>query len=337
MVAQGRMMASAAISHELNLELSRSLFLIEFGAVFVQRKGDVKARRLLRDEYVGNDDYLRVYPKPKSYNVDAVEWGSRVIHETSDFLIIDKPSMVPSNPTTDNAYQNVVECFKRALNLPVLYLPHRLDLETSGLMVLGKTKEFTADVSLQFKERRVAKRYRALIASSHGNAVPFEQSQLLVHYMEPSTTSPRVFRNSPPGIECRSTVISASKVIRKSAAAWREWCLAQSISADHYDLKGAMASWLVSPQPEMFIAFSSVELDLHSGRTHQVRGQLSSGDWHIAGDNLYPGCTSTYSEDDHRVSEHLALQSSLISFDHRGRRATYDLPEMWWEPICTGN
>ena len=329
------MMASTAISDDLNLELSKSLFLIEFGAVFLQRKGDAKARRLRRDEYVDVDDYLRVYPQPKYYNVDDINWRSRVQYETSDYVIIDKPPMVPSNPTTDNAYQNVVECFKRSLNLPVLYLPHRLDLETSGLMVLGKTKGFTADVSRQFKERRVQKRYQALIASSRDSAVPYEPSQLLVHYMQPSTTSPRVFTNSPPGVECRSTIVSASKVVKKSTDAWREWCSAHLVSEEHRRLRVAMESWLAIPAYERNIAFSSVELDLHSGRTHQCRGQLSSGDWHIAGDNLYPGCTSSSTkDDDNRVSDHLALQSSHLSFDHRGSRVTFELKDTWWEKIC---
>ena len=336
MVTKNPMMASAAISIDLNLSQSQSLFLIDFGAVFLQRKGDAKARRLLRDESVDIDDYLRVYPHPKRFNVDGIDWGLRVIHQTSDYIIINKPAMVPSNPTTDNAYENVVECFKRHMNLPVLYLPHRLDLETSGLMVLGKTKDFTAHVSLQFKARKVDKRYRALIATSHENALPYRPNQMLVHFMEPSTTSPRVFMNEPPGIECRSTIVSASRVVSKSASAWADWSSsALHVSEEHRRLRHAMKRWLTEIQPETRVAFCSIELCLLSGRTHQCRGQLSSGDWHIAGDNMYPGCTSCSLEDATRVSEHLALQSSHLSFYESGSKATFELNEFWWEPIFT--
>ena len=322
-------LASVAISSDLTLDSTQSLALISFGAVFLQRKGDMKARRLLQDEYLNVDDYLRVYPTPKRYSVDDIDWTSRVLSETSDYLIIDKPAMVPSNPTTDNAFQNIVECFKNALRLPTLYLPHRLDLETSGLMVLGKSKEFTADVSLQFKERRVSKRYSALLASNTPSSAPYKSSDVLLHYLEPSSTSPKVFKLSPPGLECKSSVAYVSPVVTKSASSWREL----EMPHDNHRLRHALNSWLAASEPSAEVSFCNVQLDLHTGRTHQCRGQLSSGDWHIAGDSMYRGCTSLLEDDNKRGSEYLALQSSRLSFSYGGGQVTFDLNKRWWDPL----
>lgn len=53
----------------------------------------------------------------------------------------------------------------RAEGFPeITYAPHRLDRDTSGLVAIGRSAAAHRSLSIQFQERRVAKRYEALVS-----------------------------------------------------------------------------------------------------------------------------------------------------------------------------
>ena len=70
--------------------------------------------------------------------------------DSDDFVVIDKPGGVPSHAIMENLHENVIECMKQCLQAKgqsdqtQLFLPQRLDVETSGLMVLIKNKKMIA-------------------------------------------------------------------------------------------------------------------------------------------------------------------------------------------------
>lgn len=64
----------------------------------------------------------------------------------------------------DIAGPSLLDLVRRDLSLPELYPVHRLDLATSGVLVLAKTVEANRALSLAFQERRVQKYYVALSA-----------------------------------------------------------------------------------------------------------------------------------------------------------------------------
>jgi 23S rRNA pseudouridine1911/1915/1917 synthase len=83
----------------------------------------------------------------------------RVLHEDEALLAVDKPAGLPSEPTRDPRRENVLGRFAdRAVGLP-----HRLDLDTSGVLVLAKTKEALAALNAAFESRECAKVYEALV------------------------------------------------------------------------------------------------------------------------------------------------------------------------------
>ncbi len=93
----------------------------------------------------------------------------RVVHADDHLLIVDKPSgllSVPGRFLKDSVLQRVM------FEYPDARVVHRLDLDTSGLLVLALTSLATSDLNRQFRERLVNKVYIAevwgLVADDEG-------------------------------------------------------------------------------------------------------------------------------------------------------------------------
>lgn len=76
-------------------------------------------------------------------------------------LVVDKPSGMLSQPgkTEDGSVLTRVQDSGRRLHGPIIV--HRLDMDTSGLLVLAKTRDVHRALGQQFEKRQVRKRYRA--------------------------------------------------------------------------------------------------------------------------------------------------------------------------------
>jgi tRNA pseudouridine32 synthase/23S rRNA pseudouridine746 synthase len=84
----------------------------------------------------------------------------KVIHETPAFLVIYKPAGLLSVPGLTDA-PSVERILKQ--QYPDVYMVHRLDMDTSGVMVVALTQEAYHHLQQQFLERTVRKEYVALL------------------------------------------------------------------------------------------------------------------------------------------------------------------------------
>lgn len=86
-----------------------------------------------------------------------------VIHEDATFIVVNKPSGMLSQP--GKHIQDSVETrVRHALSLPSEpILVHRLDMDTSGLMLLARNRASHRILQQQFEKRQVGKRYRAVL------------------------------------------------------------------------------------------------------------------------------------------------------------------------------
>ncbi|MFV9838574.1 MAG: RluA family pseudouridine synthase [Aaplasma endosymbiont of Hyalomma asiaticum] len=110
-----------------------------------------------------NDTECSTYP---NYNIPL-----KIVYEDSHIIVIDKPPNLPThygsgtkNITVANAL--VAHCGNSICSVGSSRRPgivHRLDKDTSGLMVATKTQEAFFTLSKAFEERKVAKEYTALI------------------------------------------------------------------------------------------------------------------------------------------------------------------------------
>lgn len=88
------------------------------------------------------------------------------VHVDPRFVVVDKPSGLLSVPAKDPTILDHVKARVKT-DFPQATGPmsvHRLDMETSGLLLVALDPEAHRDLSLQFSERRVDKRYAALVA-----------------------------------------------------------------------------------------------------------------------------------------------------------------------------
>lgn len=84
-------------------------------------------------------------------------------------LVVAKPAGLPTEPTRDPARPSVVSVVRAALGLPpaaLLQAPHRLDLDTSGVLLLARDRAMLTALNEAFASRAVDKRYLALVHGS---------------------------------------------------------------------------------------------------------------------------------------------------------------------------
>lgn len=103
--------------------------------------------------------------------------ASLVVHEDASFLIVDKPAGLLTHPAPRSEAPSVSEVLAREYALPSFSgeerpgIVHRLDRETSGLLVVARSERAGLALQEQFRERSVEKTYLALV--SH---VPTEEA-----------------------------------------------------------------------------------------------------------------------------------------------------------------
>lgn len=153
---------------DANLGLSRRKIrsIIDVGGVFLNGKRVRVASRSVRLGDVIKMQYnlnaLKAY-KHIEFNLTDAD----ILYRGHGIIAINKPPGLPSQPTRDQAVIHVTKALENYLKaknekIPDLTLVHRLDKETSGVLLVATTKEATAWLNEQFKERHTDKTYHAV-------------------------------------------------------------------------------------------------------------------------------------------------------------------------------
>ena len=101
--------------------------------------------------------------------IQATEMNFPILYEDDDIIVINKPFGLVVHPGAGNEKVTVVSALLSHTNLSPIGAPdrpgvvHRLDKETSGIMVLAKTKEAHKNLAEQFASHELEKEYIALI------------------------------------------------------------------------------------------------------------------------------------------------------------------------------
>lgn len=88
-----------------------------------------------------------------------------MVHHDDDLLIVDKPSGLLSVPGKAKHHADCLEARVKAAFSNALLI-HRLDLDTSGIMVFAMNRTAQRHLGLQFERRHIEKRYVARVAGS---------------------------------------------------------------------------------------------------------------------------------------------------------------------------
>ena len=258
------------ILHEvLSLNTEEFRTLLKLGAIYVNNK------RQEKDKFISENNSFRVHSKPRRYKCDF-SWSQLIVFENDFFLVLNKPSGIPSHPSVDNEIENSLTQTSVARNFP-LFVTHRLDTLTSGLIVYAKKQSFVKSFNVQLQERSIRKKYVALVESTQ--KVPSR----LTHYMDPATGTPK-------------------RLSDRTTEGW------------------PICELEILAQKEVSEKLSWVKINLLTGRTHQIRSQLSYLPAPIVGDFLY-GAKLPFQ------TNAIALRSCEIEFNCFDERMTFNISE----------
>ena len=151
------------LSEKLELSRSKVQKLIKDGKVVVNGKVVNSSYSVkLDDEIMVNDklDY--------SINVEAEDIPLNIIYEDDDLLIINKESGMVVHPAPGHYTGTLVNALLyRYKNLAGdKFRPgivHRLDKDTSGLMIVAKTSEMLEKISLMISKKEIERKYLAIV------------------------------------------------------------------------------------------------------------------------------------------------------------------------------
>lgn len=204
----------------------------------------------------------------------------RVLLRTSRLLAVDKPPWLLSVPGKGPEKQDCAAARVRAM-VPEATGPlvvHRLDMETSGVLVFGLDPEAQRSLSMQFERREVEKRYVALLREPPDREIP-DSGEITLPIR--ADLERRPFQIVDPARGDRSTT--------------RFCVLARAVSAPlrAFADDGGFGPPAGEPAREERVRCALVEFEPLTGRTHQLRvhaaapreqGGLGAP---ILGDSLY--------------------------------------------------
>ena len=130
----------------------------------------VNGRRAKPDQRLNFGDGVRIPPvrvaerdepvPPPGSQLERIE--AAIIHEDREFLVLDKPSGIASHGGSGISF-GAIELLRAARPRDTLELAHRLDRDTSGILVLTRKRSALTALQTEIREGRVEKRYLALI------------------------------------------------------------------------------------------------------------------------------------------------------------------------------
>ncbi|MCR5762438.1 MAG: RluA family pseudouridine synthase [Treponema sp.] len=219
--------------------------------------------------------------------------GLEILYRDEHIIVVNKQSGLLSVPgrgpdKQDCIVSRVKRLFPQCIEQPAV---HRLDMETSGILILAFTKEAHKRLNKQFEDGLVKKQYEALLDGVLAKkGIPQEGQSELYFRLD---------------IDNRPHQIWDETYGKKAITQWK--CL----NVEDY----------TAPDGKRRAA-TRVLFIPHTGRTHQLR--LASADSHgfgipIIGDTLYGTC---------EPGERLMLHATHIEFEHpaTGQKMTFDCP-----------
>ncbi len=171
----------------------------------------------------------------------------RILYEDEALICFDKPAGLPTHPTVDAKRANLYDLARKQLGGTYLGLHHRLDRDTSGVLLFTKETKYNKFVAEQFSEHKLLKSYTALV---HG-AMKRPEGRL-------ESFLGSLGRSGPKRMQKFGTVRAGGKK--------------------------AITDYMLLEKGN---GLSLIECVLHTGRTHQIRVHLSEQGHSIVGDTLY--------------------------------------------------
>lgn len=162
--SQGRRLDQFLSEANLNLSRSQAKKLIETGNILLNQKPTKPSIHLKVGDRVSG-----TIPKPEPLYLKPEPIPLNILYEDSSIIVVYKPSGMVVHPAYGNPSGTLVNALlyhcKDLAGINGVLRPgivHRLDKDTSGVMVVAKNEEAYQQLTKQFKNRRVEKVYLAI-------------------------------------------------------------------------------------------------------------------------------------------------------------------------------
>jgi 23S rRNA pseudouridine1911/1915/1917 synthase len=246
----GLRLDQALVRHVQGLSRNYLRQLIEEGAVALHGRVVLKPAHRVKAGDTGNIE-LRPTPQSQAFVPEAIDLP--IVHRDEHLLVINKPAGLVVHPAPGNWRGTVLNALlamdPQAMLLPRAGIVHRLDKDTSGLMVVARTRACMDALVAALAARQVSRQYLAISAKPWSGA-------------EHRTVDLPIGRDVKNRL--RMAVVDLDKLPGKPART----------DMDRLDSNshGCLA-----------------RCKLHTGRTHQIRVHMAHIHLPLAGDSLYGG------------------------------------------------
>lgn len=138
--------------------------LVRQGRVRVFRRArELRARRPAAPVVAGDEVAVVLPPSRRAEDLEGADFDLRILHEDRWLLAVDKPAGVAVHPAGRNLAGTVIERLRAGAPGVPFKLCHRLDLETSGVLLVAKDEQVHREVQRLFRERVPRKDYLAVV------------------------------------------------------------------------------------------------------------------------------------------------------------------------------
>jgi 23S rRNA pseudouridine1911/1915/1917 synthase len=238
---------------------SRAAHLIENGLVQVNSKL-AKASTVLKAQ----DKIVITLPEPEPTELVPYDFPLDILFEDEDLIVINKPSGLVVHPAAGHFQDTLVNALLfHTKNLSMKFgeqrpgIVHRLDKETSGILVVAKNDQAHENLTRQFKARTIHRIYFCICMG-----VPRPPKGVIESYLARHPTDRKRYASlMTPERKIQTT--------REPEPTFGKWAVT------HYETLKSHSG------------LSLCRLKLETGRTHQIRVHLSEKGTPIVGDTLY--------------------------------------------------
>lgn len=266
-----------------NEPLSRIFSAIRSGDVKINGKKSKENYRLLLNDKViiknlsignikKNEKAENKIKKLQISQNELEKYKKMVIFENEDFFIVNKAEKIPMHKGTGHKY-GLSEVFKKIYKSENINFANRIDFETSGLVIGCKTLKFLRYISEKIRENEVHKKYFAIV---HNRKFK-KKNEFLENNFEENKKDFKI-ENYLTTAENR-VIVSENPVSRESKKSITYF---KYINIDKLKNQKKILNLLGENKDVLLL-----DIELITGRKHQIRAQLADKGLFIVGDKKY--------------------------------------------------